>query len=162
MSALEIQNGGFNKMEYEVWYAKGDDAYVAYRCDSLSQANAYIRSWDHEGAEWSIKSTEEFGGLSAEDLREAETLAATIKARTFDNMHDGAWQKADRTPALSALVHNLVFGPSAAVTAAEQLEQFYRYGDIGLPRGGKVWKREEVAAKLSCRTRTKNKSVVHA
>ena len=77
--------------------------------------------------------------LSAADKVEANAIAAEIK------QHGGSaerWDRADRTPAISAEVHNLVSdSASCHVTATEQLEQFYRFGESGLSRGGKVWKR---------------------
>ncbi len=90
--------------------------------------------------------------LDASDRREAEEIAAMIKARTFETMHDNGWERADRTPALSAAVHNIVMGGtfddggSCHVTPGERLEQFYRYGEMTppLPRGGKIWVRPAV------------------
>ena len=77
--------------------------------------------------------------LSAADRLEAHQIAAEIAK------HGGSaerWDRADRTPALGAEVHNLVAdNASCHVTPAQQLEQFYRFGEMDMPRGGRVWKR---------------------
>lgn len=77
--------------------------------------------------------------LSAADRKEGEEIARMIKARTFETMGDDGWQRADRTPALAALVRTLVHGNKH--TPADQLEQFYLYaeGSVSLPRGGRIW-----------------------
>jgi len=77
--------------------------------------------------------------LTTADRREAHQIAAEIRE------HGGSterWTRADRTPAISAAVHNLL-APSASchVTPAHQLQQFYIFGEDDLPRGGRVWRR---------------------
>lgn len=76
--------------------------------------------------------------LSAAERREAEAIAAEIKSKGGSRER---WDAADRTPAISALVGTLVTGNRH--TPAEQLEQFYRFGEMArpLPCGGKIWER---------------------
>lgn len=77
--------------------------------------------------------------LSAADRKEAEEIARVIKARTADTMGDNGWERADRTPAIAAMVRTLVHGNQH--TPADMLEQFYLYaeGSVSLPRGGRIW-----------------------
>ena len=87
--------------------------------------------------------------LTAADRLEANQIAAEIRE------HGGSaarWDRADRTPALSAEVHNLISdSASGHVTPAHQLEQFYRYRESGLSRGGKVWTRPSTKAERTFR-----------
>jgi len=82
--------------------------------------------------------------LSAADRLEAHQIAAEIAK------HGGSaerWDRADRTPALNAAVNQLVahgeVGPCKChvFTASDSLEQFYRFGEMGMSRGGRVWER---------------------
>ena len=81
--------------------------------------------------------------LSASDRKEAEAIAAEIKSKGGS---EARWNAADRTPAISALVGTLVTGNRH--TPANQLEQFYRFGEMErpLPRGGKIWLRPKKSA----------------
>lgn len=52
------------------------------------------------------------------------------------------WEQAARSPAFAAAVHAALYpAPSCAMSAEEFLELFYRYGDSGLPVGGRLWLR---------------------
>ena len=75
-------------------------------------------------------------------LKEADRIEAAELAKQIRE-HGGSvelWAKADRTPALSAEVFNLIHG-EMRVTPEWELEMFYRYGDGGRPRGGRIWTR---------------------
>lgn len=84
--------------------------------------------------------------LTAADGAEARAIADEI---TREGGSRERWDRADRTPALAAEVHNLVvggmYGPSCHTTPAEMLEQFRRYGEMGMPRGGRIWTRKTAA-----------------
>ena len=80
--------------------------------------------------------------LSAADRAEAHAIADEI---TREGGSRDRWDRADRTPAISAEVHNLVVGgmhgPSCHVTPWHQLEQFRRFGEMAMTRGGRLWAR---------------------
>src|SRR5262249_57972568 len=113
---------------------------------AIRQSGALLHSLLREAAERSNQMNDEllleWLSLTADDASEAREIADEIKR---EGGSAERWDRADRTPALSAEVHNLVigamYGPSCHVTPREQLEQFRRYGDIGMKRGGKVWLR---------------------
>ena len=80
-------------------------------------------------------------------LTEANKLEAAELAKQIRE-HGGLvelWAKADRTPALSAEVFNLVRGEKL-VTPEWVLERFFSYGDGGRPRGGRIWTRSRSKA----------------
>ena len=71
--------------------------------------------------------------------------ARTISHEQFGRHSAKLWLLADETPEISAGVHNLIHcaegEPLTRFTAEDQLEQFYRYTEAGLMRGGKFWLR---------------------
>ena len=77
--------------------------------------------------------------LNAADRLEAQQIAAEIEREGGSAVR---WDRADRTPAISAEVHNLITAsPSCRTTPGAQLEQFRRFGEMGRARGARVWAR---------------------